>query len=160
MASDSMAGQLGFGAGVVAGTNELVKPDGVAAIKYWLSDSMALMAQLQFNLTKVKDIDTSYNFAPRALVLFSPWRVTSTRLQVGAGLGFNIGKTPPADASYGIAVPIYAGVEHFFTKWFSMGIAAQDNFISYSKNGATDSWTFAFDINSTAFWGSLFFYTD
>ena len=33
-----------------------------------------------------------------------------------------------------IYVPIQAGVEHFFTRWFSMGIAAQSNLIDYQKD--------------------------
>jgi hypothetical protein len=172
MGPDDMSGQVGFGAGVNAGTNELIKPGATINIKYWLSDTLAVMPQLALRLGKIKGSDMNWEFSPSVLALHHPWKTTSTRLSVGAGLGLSIRKwgaagafgypgAPPADATIAIKIPIYAGVEHFFTKWFSMGIGVQNDFISYTKQG--DGWGMSFGIdsaNSTVACGFLFFYTD
>jgi hypothetical protein len=100
----------------------------------------------------------TWHFAPAAQVFFVPFRSTATRLEVGGGLGFLVGKTNPANnasTAVNIFVPIHAGVEHFFTRWFSLGIAAQTNLIDYQKDVQ-----FASSINTTTFVGQLFFYTD
>jgi hypothetical protein len=58
-------------------------------------------------------------------------------------------------------VPIYIGLEHFFTKWFSMGIALENNFLEFGKQGTP--WVFAFgldNVHSLQAVGSLLFYTD
>jgi hypothetical protein len=177
MASDNMAGQLGFGVGVSAGAS-LIIPGAVINMKYWLSDVLAVMPTLQFKMFTGNGIDTNWALAPGALVLYCPWRTTSTRLSVGAGLGLMLAKwgaagppalgtqptgNPPANTYIGITIPLYAGVEHFFTKWFSMGIALQNDFLSYGKQG--DGWfmTVAVDnVNNRALQavGFLFFYTD
>jgi len=49
-------------------------------------------------------------------------------------------------------------VEHFFTRWFAMGIAADFNLFNVSKQG--DPWTLNVSLSNTAYMGSLFFYTD
>jgi hypothetical protein len=171
MGPDDMSGQVGFGAGVSAGTS-LIVPGAVVNIKYWLSDVMAVMPQLQLQIGKTKGVDTSWRFNPSALILYCPWKTTSTRLTVGGGLGLRLEKwgavsaagvqgPPPSDATIGIRLPIYAGVEHFFTKWFSMGIALQNDLLSYTKIGDGYGMTFGLDtLNSTQAIGSLFFYTD
>jgi hypothetical protein len=171
MGSDDMSGQVGFGAGVSAGTS-LIVPGAVVNIKYWLSDTLAIMPQVALKLYKQNDVDTNWQFSPAVLALHHPWKTTSTRLSVGAGLGLTLQKwnqnpttgvmgAPPSDTAIGIRIPIYAGVEHFFTKWFSMGIGVQNDLISYAKMG--DSYAISFGIdtaNSTQAIGSLFFYTD
>jgi hypothetical protein len=166
VSADDMTGQVGFGVGVIAGTT-LVTIDQVAAIKYWLSDTLAIEPELLFGMAKAKrgaaTSDTSWRFAPAVLFLHTPWKTTSTRLNVGAGLGlgfakWNPGGAVPSDTTVAIRVPIEAGVEHFFTRWFSMGIAVQNDLFSYSKTG--DNYDLAFTIDTTHFMGSLFFYTD
>jgi hypothetical protein len=60
-----------------------------------------------------------------------------------------------------IYLPISAGVEHFFTRWFSMGILMTDRLVDYGKQG--DSWTLNVSIDnsrSLSMVGFLFFYTD
>jgi hypothetical protein len=172
MGPDDMSGQVGFGVGVTAGSTSLIVPGAAINIKYWLSDTLAVMPQLAFNIYKQKNVDTSWRFNPSVLALHHPWKTTSTRLSVGAGLGLTLQKwnqnpdtgtmsAPPSDTTIGIRIPIYAGVEHFFTKWFSMGIAVQNDFLSYSKTG--DAWHMSFGVdtaNSTQMCGFLFFYTD
>jgi hypothetical protein len=166
-APNDMSGEWGFGLGVEAGANALVKPNATISVKYWISDSVAIMPELMFGVGKKKNIDTNWRVAPGALVLFSPWKSTSTRLNLGAGLRLSIAKgsadlgPPPPDATIDVMLPIYAGVEHFFTKWFSMGIAVQNDLVSYSKTGS--AWTVGggFDSSSsTQAVGFLFFYTD
>ena len=176
MSSDSMSGQLGFGVAVSAGANTLIAPGATLNMKYWLSDVLAVMPTVALKMYKIKDVDTNWAIAPGALVLFCPWRTTSTRLSVGGGLNLTLAKwgaagppalgtqptgAPPADTWIGINLPIYAGVEHFFTKWFSMGIAVQDNFLQYGKQG--DAWAMGVaidNVNSITALGFLFFYTD
>jgi hypothetical protein len=155
--SDNMSGQIGVGVGVVAGT-EFIKPDTTVALRYWINDSLALAAQLKFSINKVEGSDTSWSFSPAAMILFSPLKVVSTRLLIGVGLGESNVKNPPADTTYGLTVPISLGVEHFFTKWFAMGIAMQNDLIKYDYNGSKSSFALSFD--STKYGGSLFFYTD
>jgi hypothetical protein len=175
MASDNMSGQLGFGVAVTAGSSFIV-PGATLNMKYWLSDVLAVMPTVALKMYKIKDVDTNWAIAPGALVLFCPWRTTSTRLSVGGGLNLTFAKwgaagppalgtqptgAPPADTWIGINLPIYAGVEHFFTKWFSMGIAVQDNFLQYGKQG--DVWAMGVSIDnvdSITALGFLFFYTD
>jgi hypothetical protein len=99
---------------------------------------------------------TTWDFSPSAIVLFVPFRSTSTRFEVGGGLGISIGKTPPRTSTdVRFFVPIQAGVEHFFTRWFSTGIAAQSFLIDYQKDIS-----FGVHINTFQLLGSLFFYTD
>ena len=63
-----------------------------------------------------------------------------------------------------INVPITAGVEHFFTRWFSMGIAVGENLFSYTHpgGGASNTTSFVIDTGATGavLAGSAFFYTD
>lgn len=172
---EDMTGSLGFGVGVQAGMTTLVSPVDVVAVKYWLSDVLAVVPSLSFQILKPNPpggmapaTDTRWNFTPSAILLFVPFRSTSTRFSVGGGLGFGLGKTPPAtNTSVRIYVPIQAGVEHFFTRWFSMGIAARANLISYSKDNEFSSaiTTIQSENNSgnglnAAAVGQLFFYTD
>jgi hypothetical protein len=156
-AIDDMTGSLGFGVGVTAGTS-LIIPGGTVAVKYWLSDTLSLVPALNFQLTKpaATGSTTSWNFNPEAVVLFVPFRSTSTRFSLGGGLGVGLSKIAPAtNTAVHIYVPIQAGVEHFFTRWYSMGIAARSNLIDYQKDNA-----FSVDLSTTTFVGSLFFYTD
>jgi len=164
MASDNMSGQLGFGAGVSAGTSFVV-PGAVVYMKYWLSDVLAVQPQFKLRLLTANAGDAQWQFAPAALVLYCPWKTTSTRLSVGAGLGLGFSKlgTPtPTDATISITLPIYAGVEHFFTKWFSMGVAVQNDLLAYTKTGPVHTFDITIDntINTTTAIGFLYFYTD
>jgi len=183
-----MSGQLGLGVGVVAGTS-LIVPGATINMKYWLSDSLSIMPLVQFKMSKTKDVDMSWVIKPGALVLYSPWKTTSTRLNVGGGLGVTFAKwglaaipgpldpapdplappdlahtpvTPPGSDMYiAVRLPIYVGVEHFFTKWFSMGIGLEDDFLTYGKQG--DAWHLGVSIdnvNSVTAVGNLLFYTD
>jgi hypothetical protein len=161
--TEDMTGSLGFGVGVAAGTQTLITTQDVVALKYWLTDVLAVSPSFNFSVTKPNvpnappgANDTRWNFDPSVVVLFVPFRSTSTRLLVGGGLGFHLGKTPPGtNTEVGIFLPITAGVEHFFTRWFSLGIAAQSRLIDYQKDIH-----FASTIDTTSFVGSLFFYTD
>lgn len=156
-AMDDMTGSLGFGVGVAAGMTTLITTDNTVALKYWLSDVLVVQPSFDFNVTKPAPAGstTTWHFAPAAQIFFVPFRSTSTRLEVGGGLGFNVGKTMPGTTNLTIFVPIHAGLEHFFARWFSMGIAAQSNLIEYVKDNH-----FSSSINTTAFVGQLFFYTD
>ena len=159
--SDDMTGSLGFGVGVAAGTS-LIIPGGTVSLKYWLSDVLSVVPALSFNIIKpaAPGSSTTWNFSPSAIVLFVPFRSTSTRFSVGGGLGIDLGKTPTVavpnpDTRVGIFIPVQAGLEHFFTRWFSMGIAAQFHLIDYRKDDR-----FSISIDTTQLLGSLFFYTD
>ena len=159
--SEDMTGSLGFGVGVTAGTS-LVIPNANIALKYWLSDSLAVVPAFNFLVLKPAPAgsQTTWNFNPEVVVLYVPFRSTSTRLSVGGGLGIGIGKAPPAtNTAVHIYLPIQAGVEHFFTRWFSMGIAARSNLIDYNKDVAFSS-AISTSSNNLAAVGQLFFYTD
>jgi hypothetical protein len=160
---DDMTGSLGFGVGVLHGASTtLVTTSDVVAVRYWLSDILVLEPSFDFLYLKPSNpppnTGATWQFAPAAQVFFVPFRSTATRLEVGGGLGFLIGKTNAANnapTAVNIFVPIHAGVEHFFTRWFSLGIAAQSNLIEYVKDDH-----FRSEINTTSFVGQLFFYTD
>jgi hypothetical protein len=155
-AMDDMTGSLGFGVGVVAGAQTLVTTVNSVALKYWLSDVLVVQPSFDFLYHKPSGVDADWHFAPAAQVFFVPFKSTATRLEVGGGLGFSVGKAAPgANTGVSIAVPIHAGVEHMFTRWFSLGIAAQSNVIEYVKDDHFQS-----AINTTTFVGQLFFYTD
>jgi hypothetical protein len=169
-----MTGSVGFGTGVTAGTNTLIAPSDTLILKYWLSDVLAVVPSLTLAVAKASGGgNTEWNFSPQALVTYVPWKSTSTRLSVGAGLGLSLHKntsaTDAANTHIGIAIPIQAGVEHFFTRWFSMGIAMNTNFFNYSKDGSTYTVNF-FGVDTSAsapatvapinFLASLMFYTD
>ncbi len=165
--ADDMTGSVGFGVGVGAGaaTTSLITTDNTVAIKYWMSDAMAIVPRLTFSMTKtrVPPADAgpmAWQFNPEVLASFVLLKGASTRLAVGAGLGINLSKNivSGTDTTFGINIPIELGVEHFFTRWFSMGIAMHDQFISYTKTG--DAYTFGLSVNTLAYMGSLFFYTD
>jgi hypothetical protein len=166
-AGDDLSGSIGFGVGVIAGP-ELVGTNSQVGIKYWSSDTFALAPSLKFGFAKQKDVDASWNLDPELVFLFAPYKSTSTRFEIGAGLGLGLSKggvvvTPPAvastDTAFNIYIPIQAGVEHFFTRWFSVGIAARSSLFTFRKQGDAVQ-DFAFAINSTNLLGQLFFYTD
>jgi hypothetical protein len=162
-AADDMTGSVGFGVGVVGGT-DLVKPDGSVMMKYWLSDAMAIVPKLDLSINKTKNVDTSWGLAPAVLADFTLLKGASTRFSAGAGLGLAFAKNqPPAAATpaatfIDIFVPAQLGVEHFFARWFSMGIGAQFHALDFQKQG--DGWKFGFDLSNVNYMGSLFIYTD
>ena len=164
--ADDMSGSIGFGVGVVQNV-QLVGTTADVAIKYWMHDNLALVPQLNFNLTNVSDGGgTTWAIAPQVQVLFVPLKGASTRLEIGGGLGFAVGKTTPMGPTFfDLAIPITAGVEHFFTRWFSMGIAVGENLFTYLHPGGDNvpnTTTFIIDSGATGtvLAGSLFFYTD
>jgi hypothetical protein len=171
-APDDMTGSVGFGVGVgsSAGTANsspsLITTDNTIAIKYWMSDAMAIVPRLTLTMSKSKvppatDAGpTAWQFSPEVLASFVLLKGASTRLAGGIGLGIHLSKNivSTADTTVGINVPIELGVEHFFTRWFSMGIAMHDQFLSYTKTG--DQYSFGLSVNTLAYMGSLFFYTD
>jgi len=164
--SDDLTGSLGFGLGVTAGAQTLITPTTSIALKYWLNDTLTVVPGFNFNVTKPAPAGstTLWTFNPEAVVLFVPFRSTSTRLEVGGGFGFSLGKLAPnTNTDVHIYVPIQAGVEHFFARWFSMGIAARANLIDYHKDVAFSSSITTVSntgvVNASAV-GQLFFYTD
>jgi hypothetical protein len=155
-----MTGSLGFGVGVTPSV-QLVGTSGQVAVKYWSTDTLAFVPALNFTLSKSMGQSAAWLFNPEFVVLFVPFKGTSTRLLVGGGLGVSLSKTMPAivnNTTFEIYLPIQAGVEHFFTRWFSMGIAARTRLFDYTKTGTP--YTMNFSINSASLLGSLFFYTD
>ena len=164
-AADDMTGSVGFGVGLVQNA-ELVGTTADVAIKYWMHDNLALVPQLAFNVTNISGgVGTTWALNPQLEVLFVPFKSTSTRLEIGGGLGFVVGKAAPmGNTSFAINIPITAGVEHFFTRWFSAGIAVGENLFNYLHPGGGASNTTAFVIDTgatgTVLAGSLFFYTD
>jgi hypothetical protein len=182
-----MSGQLGLGVGLSAGYT-LVEPGASVMLKYWLSDSLAIIPQVQLKMSKQNDVDMSWAVSPSAIVAYCPWKTTSTRLSAGGGFGFTFAKwggspttTPPAtttalpapnfgqtptlapnsDMYIAVTLPIYVSMEHFFTKWFSMGIALQDDFLTYGKQGDAYHLGVSIDtVDNLTASGFLFFYTD
>jgi hypothetical protein len=156
---DDMTGSLGFGVGVI-GSTQIVGTQSQVAIKYWINDTLVLMPALGFALSKAMGSDSAWALAPQAMLLFVPFRSTSTRFLLGGGLGLSLADSGAAmsDTAIGVTLPIQAGVEHFFARWFSLGIAARSTFFTYMKTG--DVWSTAFSINTAQLAGSLFFYTD
>ncbi len=165
-AADDMTGSVGFGVGVgsSAATTTLVTTDNTVAIKYWMSDAMAIVPRLTFTMTKNNPGTgagpTAWQFNPQVLASFVLLKGASTRLAAGVGLGLNLSKNivSTADTTIGINIPIELGVEHFFTRWFSMGISASNQFLAYTKTG--DAYNFGLTINTMSYMGSLFIYTD
>ncbi len=154
--SEDMTGSLGFGLGVAAGAQTLITTDNTVALRYWLSDVLVVQPSFDFNVTKPNGTPTTWHLRPTAQIFFVPFRSTSTRLEVGGGLGFEVNKdVAGANTRVNIFVPIHAGLEHFFARWFSMGIAAESRLIDYQQDVH-----FASSINTLAFVGQLFFYTD
>jgi hypothetical protein len=163
-ASDDMTGSVGFGVGVVGGSS-VVKTDDVIAMKYWMSDALALIPQLSLNINKTKDVNTAWKFAPQLLADFTLLKGASTRLSAGLGLGITLAKgmlpanTASTDTYIAFRVPVQIGVEHFFARWFSMGLGATFPFLAYDKQGDAP-WHFNVEISNVNYMGSLFFYTD
>jgi len=175
-AADDLTGSVGLGVGVVGGgtgtgtgtgVTSLLTTTNTVAIKYWLSDAMAIVPSLVFTLSKAKAGTagasagpTQWEFNPEVLASFVLLKGASTRLTAGAGLGIDLSKNikSTADATFGVNVPVELGVEHFFTRWFSMGIAVHEDFLSYSKTG--DAYNFNLTLSTPVYVGSLFFYTD
>jgi hypothetical protein len=160
---DDMGGSIGFGIGIIPNA-QLVGTTGIVGIKAWLSNSVALAPTLGLGYSKPKDVDATWSFRPEAVVLFAPFKSTSTRFELGAGVGLSLSKDAPSmlmpttDTLVDIYIPLQAGVEHFFARWFSMGIAASMRIIEYRKQGEANQ--FDFSIDSTRLLGQLFFYTD
>jgi hypothetical protein len=157
---DDMTGSLGFGVGVIQNV-ELLGTTGEVALKYWMKDNLAFVPAFNFNLAKTSGMGSTWGLDPQLVALFVPFRSTSTRLLVGGGLGLAVGKAVPGGSTaFGLNLPIQAGVEHFFTRWFSLGIAAATNLFSYTHPGGGGPYSMSFDINTASLLGSLFFYTD
>lgn len=162
-AADDMTGSVGFGAGVLAGTS-LVTTDNTVFMKYWMSDALALIPRLDFGVNKVKGGDATWNFSPSVLASFTLLKGASTRFNAGLGLGLDLakGRAPavvPSDDTYiGIYIPVALDVEHFFTRWFSMGLGTQFRFLDFGKQG--DGWEMDIALNNIGYLGYLTFYTD
>ena len=156
---DDMTGSVGFGVGLISNA-ELFGTDSNVAIKYWMSNTLALVPAFTFAYSKTDGVDATWVLGPEALVLFTPFVASSTRLQVGGGLGFAVGQRGH-ETAFQINIPIQAGVEHFFMRWFSMGIAVRSNLFEYIDPGRRrlDDERSMIDTR-TSLLGSLFFYTD
>jgi hypothetical protein len=63
------------------------------------------------------------------------------------------------DTAIDLYIPIQLSVEHFFTRWFSMGIAIDERFLDFNKPDS-NSWTLGIGIDTLSYMGSLTFYTD
>jgi hypothetical protein len=161
LAPDDMTGSVGFGVGVgsSATTTTLITTDNTISIKYWMSDAMALVPKLTFAVTKQKGSDAAWQLAPELLASFVLLKGASTRLTAGVGLGFGLGKTPPAaDTTINLYIPVQLGVEHFFARWFSMGVGVGERFFDFTKTG--DAWQMALRADTTQYMGYLMVYTD
>jgi hypothetical protein len=163
--ADDLTGAMGFGVGVIPGSDSLIKPDtSVLTFKYWRSDAVAWMPQVRLSLHKANDQPLAWSVEPAMLVSFTLLKGASTRLSVAGGLGLGLGKNQdPATAvnshtHWGIFLPFQVGVEHFFASWFAMGISARFDFLNLWKQG--DRWELNMEVSSTEYLGSLFFYTD
>jgi len=156
-AAAGMKGAVGFGVGILPNV-ELLGTSGAVALKAWLSESLAIAPLLGFSYTSPKDMDASWHLRPEFVVLFAPFKNASTRLEFGGGIGFAINKAPALESTFDLTLPIQAGVEHFFTRWFSVGIAARTDLVAYTEQG--DFHQIAFSVDSTSLLGQLFFYTD
>jgi len=54
-----------------------------------------------------------------------------------------------SNMTYAITLPVMAGVEHFFTKWFAMGIAVADGLPQLqARRPRRVSWTFKVDLST------------
>jgi hypothetical protein len=165
--ADDMTGSVGFGAGVGTGAaaTSLVNLDtSTVFMKYWMSDAMAIIPQLQLTITKTKDVDAGWIFAPQVLADFTLLKGASTRLSAGLGLGITLAKnlaglTTTPDTYIAFRIPVIVGVEHFFARWFSMGLGTSFNFLQYVKDGSAP-WTMTVDVSNVAYLGYLAFYTD
>jgi len=159
-APDDMTGSFGLGVGVVAGDTLVTIKEANLMLKWWLSDSMALLPKLNFAFGKSKGVKANFELAPEVLASFVLLKGASTRLSLGVGLGFDINKpNTGGDTSFSIYIPAELGVEHFFTRWFAMGIAVHEEVLNFTRPGS-NSWTVNFGLNTTSYLGSLFFYTD
>jgi hypothetical protein len=166
-AADDMSGSVGFGVGVTGGKNDLLTIDTASlTMKYWLNDAMALMPRLAFGVSKAKNVDAAWSLAPELMVEFGLIKGASTRFNAAAGLGLSFVKDAPAagttvapDTAIDIYIPAGLNVEHFFTRWFSMGMGAYFNLVNYHKKGDAES-TFSFELSNVRYMGSLFIYTD
>jgi hypothetical protein len=166
-AADDMTGSVGFGAGVGTGSaaTSLVNLDTrTVFMKYWMSDAMALIPQLQLTISKTKNVDTGWEFAPQVLADFTLLKGASTRLSAGFGLGLTLAKNmvglnTNTDTYIAFRIPVQVAVEHFFARWFSMGLGTRFNFLEYVKDGSAP-WTLNVDISNINYLGFLTFYTD
>jgi hypothetical protein len=155
-----MTGSIGFGLGLV-GSTQIVGTTSAVQIRYWMSDSLVLAPSLFFNInnTNAPD-DSAWQVAPELVALFVPWQATSTRLLAGGGLGLGIGEPSPLqmDTTFMVRIPVQIGVEHFFARWFSLGIAARSYLFDYQKTG--DAYTMNIELDTTQLLGSVIIYTD
>ena len=166
-AADDMTGAVGFGVGVAAGAQTLIAPNNTLFVKYWMDDTLAIVPQLTLGINKSKvggvSGNTGWDFSPQVLALYVPWKSTSTRLSVGAGFGISLNKYKQGSTStethIGFNIPIYAGVEHFFARWFSMSVGMAEDFFKYTKDGP-NAYALAVGVNTLTFQGLLTFYTD
>ena len=179
--NNDMTGSLGFGVGVgtlpssdpntPSSTTSLISPGAEIYMRYWFNDSLSIVPSLQFKLFKQNGSDMQWGVAPATQLLYCPWKTASTRFAIGGGIGLSFSKwgndlsgpvgSKPSDTAVEIFLPISAGVEHFFAKWFSMGILVTDRLVDYGKQG--DAWALNVSIDNTrsmTMVGFLFFYTD
>jgi hypothetical protein len=161
---NDMTGATGFGVGVLPGSS-FIKPDtSLLTVKLWRSDTMAIVPRLKLSLHKETDQNTAWTIEPSAIVAYTLFKGASTRLHAGAGVGMALAKNQdPAtavnsNAHVGLFVPAEIGVEHFFTRWLSIGIAARFDFLNLWKQG--DHFSLDLEASDTEYQGSIFIYTD
>ena len=169
---DDMSGSIGFGVGLQQGTSLVVPNTASVAMKIWVNDTMALVPQLIDQVTKEKDSDTQWRFAPAILLDFTLLKGASTRFNGGAGIGLDIfgqmkeqgtgANDPTRDFGIAFAIPVQLAVEHFFTRWLSISLGTTFDLVraTYSKTDPTSTWKLTEEISNFRYMGSLFIYTD
>ena len=160
-----LRGAVGFGFSVIPSTTLVGTSSGVG-IKAWLSDKLALSSLVNLRYSKVSGT-TAWSARLEAVWLGVIFKSQSTRLEAGGGFAFTLSQTPTnltgdmgqdTDTRYDVSVPLQAGVEHFFARWFSAGIAARVPLIEVASVGEGQSISFALD--STQLLAQIFFYSD
>jgi hypothetical protein len=101
---------------------------------------------------------------PQLIVLYSLITTNSTRFEIGGGLGLDFGSLSKGKTATdeGADIPIEFGVEHFFTKWFSMDVGASFDLFGYDaqKIGTKTSTSAAvFNLDSTNLFLNFMVYT-
>jgi hypothetical protein len=167
-AATDLTGAIGFGVGLIPNTQLLVGTSAAVALKLWITNKVALSPLLSLRFEDPSGRDASWTVRPEVVVLFSPFASSSTRFQLGGGLGFSLVKPPAADVPTGnpaptttsfiFSLPLQAGVEHFFKPWLSIGIAARAPLIEITKEH--DFSQFALSLDSTRLLAQLFIYSE
>ncbi|MEJ7729252.1 MAG: hypothetical protein WKG00_08555 [Polyangiaceae bacterium] len=140
-----------------------------AALRWWMSERVALMPALRLAISATDGDDATGTVAPSVSFGFAVYRGKMTRfvLSVGPSFAYVVRDQPTSEGPERVQALAFSvlggmGLEHFFTSNISMVVGTESPLFHVSNvtTGARDETTVGAAFDATRFGAAVFFYTD